>query len=88
MPLPGLHARCRGSASVQGSTLQRSCSVTMSRLWPLKVSKAILESLEEAVDLVMAVNIEHDSVGDKFFAELIQFILKCPTADVAMKVGS
>ncbi|WIV43788.1 hypothetical protein [Glutamicibacter nicotianae] len=65
-----------------------SCSATMGRLWPLKVSKAILESLEEEVAVFFAVDIEHNSVGDKFFAELIQFILKCPTADVAMKVGS
>lgn len=88
MQVPSFHARCRGSASGKKPTLQMSCSVTMGRLWPLKVSKAILEPLEEAVDLVMAVNIEHDSVGDKSFAELIQFVLKCPTADVAMKVGS
>lgn len=53
-----------------------------------KVSTVMLERLEEAVVLVFAVNIEHNSVGDKFFAELIQFILKCPTSDVAMKVGS
>ena len=48
----------------------------------------MLERLEEEVAVFFAVNIEHDSVGDKFFVELIQFILKCPTADVAMKVGS
>ncbi|PJJ42995.1 hypothetical protein ATK23_0165 [Glutamicibacter mysorens] len=47
----------------------------------------MLERLEEEVAVFFAVDIEHNSVGDKFFAELIQFILKCPAADVAMKVG-
>ncbi|MGO4296513.1 hypothetical protein [Glutamicibacter sp. MCAF14] len=48
----------------------------------------MLERLEEAAAVVFAVNIEHNSVGDKFFAELIESVLKCSIADLPMKVGS
>ena len=47
----------------------------------------MVKGFKEAVAVVFAVNIEHNLVGIKFFAELMESVLKCSTAKVSREGG-